>query len=130
MCLDDLQSACDCVIGHGSSATVRRVLHKASNTWLALKAIQFDVSSNEVRKRVTTELRTLFKSFHPNIISYYQSFLDAGCITIAMEFMDGGSLQHILDRQGGRPLQEAYISIIARQILQVGVLLVPTMVLF
>lgn len=66
---------------------------------LVLKVIQFDVSSDVVRKQVTTELRTLYGARHPHVVRYYQAFFDNGAITIVMEFMDKGSLADVLKQR-------------------------------
>ncbi|KAJ3671627.1 hypothetical protein LUZ60_007706 [Juncus effusus] len=38
---------------------------------------------------------------HPNIVKFYGAYEDEKCIYIAMEFLDGGSLQDALNLRGG-----------------------------
>lgn len=63
-----------------------------------VQVIQFDVRSEQLRKQISRELRTLHGSRHPNIVRYHQSFLQDGGITIAMEYMDRDTLAHLLKR--------------------------------
>jgi len=66
-----------------------------------LKVIQFDVNNATLRKQVTTELRSLANSHHPHVVSYRQSYLANGAVTILMEWMDGGSLADLLGKVRG-----------------------------
>ncbi|KAG2498421.1 hypothetical protein HYH03_003679 [Edaphochlamys debaryana] len=91
---DDFEELC--VIGQGSSGVAKKVRNKRDGRHMVLKVIQFDVSSDTVRKQVTTELRTLYGADHPNVVRYYAAFFDNGAITIAMEYCDAGSLADLL----------------------------------
>ncbi|KAG1673182.1 hypothetical protein FOA52_015293 [Chlamydomonas sp. UWO 241] len=110
--LDDLQNLG--VIGSGSSGVAKKVRNKHTGELLVLKVIQFDVSSDVLRKQVTTELRTLYGASHPHVVRYHQAFFDNGAITIVMEYMDGGSLADVLKVRKGLP--ERYIAELARQL--------------
>lgn len=48
---------------------------------------------------------------HPNIVKYYESFVDQNCLFIAMELVEGMSLQHYLNHltQQNRPMEEEEI---------------------
>lgn len=115
--MDDLQNVC--LVGHGSSGFVKKAIHKRTGLPLVVKVIHFDAQSELLRKQVTTELRTLYGSRHAHIVKYHQSFFDGGCITIVMEYMDAGSLAHVLQRHVATPLPEDMIAEIARQALEV-----------
>ncbi|GFR43084.1 hypothetical protein Agub_g4091 [Astrephomene gubernaculifera] len=91
---DDFEEIC--VIGQGSSGVAKKVRNKRDGRHMVLKVIQFDVSSDTVRKQVTTELRTLYGADHRNVVRYYAAFFDNGAITIAMEYCDAGSLGDLL----------------------------------
>ncbi|GLC37190.1 hypothetical protein PLESTB_000989600 [Pleodorina starrii] len=91
---DDFEEIC--VIGQGSSGVAKKVRNKRDGRLMVLKVIQFDVSSDTVRKQVTTELRTLYGADHRNVVRYYAAFFDNGAITIAMEYCDAGSLADLL----------------------------------
>lgn len=103
------------VIGSGSSGVAKKVRNKHNGQLLVLKVIQFDVSSDIIRKQVTTELRTLYGASHSHVVRYYQAFFDNGAITIVMEYMDGGSLADVLKHHKGLP--ERYIAELARQVM-------------
>ncbi|KAJ9533318.1 hypothetical protein QJQ45_026362 [Haematococcus lacustris] len=108
------------IIGSGSSGVAKKVRNRHTGALLVLKVIQFDVSSDTIRKQVTTELRTLYGASHQNIVKYHQAFFDNGAITIVMEYCDGGSLADVLRAvsrtRPGQAVPEKYIAEIARQV--------------
>ena len=61
-------------------------------TWVPVQVINCNLRSDETRKQVFGELRTLRSCRHRKIVRYYESFYDNGAVTIAMEYMDRGSL--------------------------------------
>lgn len=110
--LDDLEELG--IIGTGSSGVAKKMRNKHTGELLVLKAIQFDVNSDQTRKQVTTELRTMYGASHANIVRYYQSFFSNGAISIVMEYMDLGSLADVL--KVVKRIPEKYIAEIARQV--------------
>ncbi|KAI8472359.1 MAG: kinase-like domain-containing protein [Monoraphidium minutum] len=108
------------IVGSGSSGVVKKVRHQPSGEVLVLKVIQFDVNNETLRKqararaRVTTELRSLAGSRHPHVVSYRQSYLANGAVTILMEYMDCGSLADLLARAPRLP--ERLLAEVARQV--------------
>ena len=60
-------SCCSGVVRSDSCASMSVVLRQV---------IPFDVRSEVLRKQISRELRTLAGSRHPNIVAYYQSFLE------------------------------------------------------
>lgn len=102
-------------VGAGTSGVVNKVVHIPTGRTLALKVMQFDVSNDTVRKQITAELRTLYDSHHTFIVRYYQAYFEGGCIIVIMEFMDGGTLAHLLQRL--RVIEEPYLAVLARQAL-------------
>ena len=94
--LDDLQELS--TIGSGSSGVVKKVRHKSTADVFVLKVINFDVNSEQLRKQVIMELKTLYGAQHPHIVQYHQSYFANGAITILMEYMDGGSLYDLLQK--------------------------------
>ncbi|EFJ51614.1 hypothetical protein VOLCADRAFT_73333 [Volvox carteri f. nagariensis] len=112
--LDDFEEIC--VIGQGSSGVAKKVRNKRDGRLMVLKVIQFDVSSDVIRKQVTTELRTLYGAAHRNVVKYSAAWFDNGAITIAMEYCDAGSLADLLKRLAGPGLPEPVIAHIARQL--------------
>ncbi|KAG2439821.1 hypothetical protein HYH02_010455 [Chlamydomonas schloesseri] len=104
--IDDFEELC--VIGQGSSGVAKKVRNKRDGRHMVLKVIQFDVSSDTVRKQVTTELRTLYGADHPAVVRYYGAFFDNGAITIAMEYCDAGSLADLLKARAKQYQQQQH----------------------
>ncbi|KAG8470661.1 hypothetical protein KFE25_009082 [Diacronema lutheri] len=91
------------VVGHGSSGMVQKVLHKPSNSILALKVIPL-VAEEKVRRAILLELRTLHESHCSAIVSFYGAYYREGAVQIALEYMDA-SLMDIL-KGTGAPIPE------------------------
>eukprot|EP01031_Cornospumella_fuschlensis_P027372 gene27372-33062_t len=101
------------MIGRGSSGVVLRGMHGPTGTPLALKIINlFDRSK---REQLIREICTLYDAQCPNLITFYGAFYREGAITIALEYMDGGSLANVLAQVG--PIPESVLANMAFQIL-------------
>lgn len=61
-----------------------------------------DVSEN-VRKQIVLELKTLHKSQFEYVVTFYDAFFNEGSIHIALEYMDAGTLADILHKAGAIP---------------------------
>lgn len=87
-------------LGRGAQGSVILVRRKADNSEMVVKRIFVDdgCSNNEDREEVTNEIRVLSMLNHPNIVSYYGSFYEDGIINVVMEFADGGSLYHHIQK--------------------------------
>lgn len=82
-------------------------------TPLALKVINlFDRSK---REQLIREIVSLYDAQCPNLITFYGAFYREGSITIALEYMDGGSLANVLVQVG--PIPERVLAHITFQIL-------------
>jgi mitogen-activated protein kinase kinase 1 len=101
------------IIGRGSSSVVLHGVHAPTNTPLALKMINlFDKSK---REQLIREIIALYDANCPNMITFYGAFYRDGAITIALEYMDGGSLSNVLSQVG--PIPERVLACMAYQIL-------------
>eukprot|EP01035_Chromulina_nebulosa_P018869 gene18869-24655_t len=101
------------IIGRGCSSIVIYGIHSPTGTPLALKVINlFDRSK---RDQLIREIATLYDAQCPNLITFYGAFYREGAITIALEYMDGGSLANVLDQVG--PIPERALAGISFQIL-------------
>lgn len=70
--------------------------HSTTGTPLALKVINmFDKSK---REQLIREIDTLYDAQCPSLITFYGAFYREGSITIALEYMDGGSLANVLSQ--------------------------------
>ena len=101
------------IIGRGCSSVVVHGVHGPTGTPLALKIINlFDKSK---REQLIREIVTLYDAQCPNLITFYGAFYREGAITIALEYMDGGSLANVVNQIGYIP--EIVLGNIAFQIL-------------
>lgn len=101
------------IIGRGSSSVVLSATHGPTRTALALKVINlFDKSK---REQLIREIVTLYDAACPNLITFYGAFYREGAITIALEYMDGGSLANVLSQVG--PIPETVLANMAFQII-------------
>ena len=55
------------------------------------------------REQLIREIVLLYHVECPCLISFYGAFYREGAITIALEYMDGGSLANVLDQVGPIP---------------------------
>ena len=100
------------IIGRGSSSYVQHAVHKPTGTQVALKVINmFDKGK---RDQLMQEIATLYDAACPSIIGFYGAFYREGTISIALEYMDGGSLANMVHQLG--PLDEPVLAHIAFQI--------------
>eukprot|EP01029_Cantina_marsupialis_P002339 TRINITY_DN1215_c0_g2_i1.p1 TRINITY_DN1215_c0_g2~~TRINITY_DN1215_c0_g2_i1.p1 ORF type:complete len:661 (-),score=214.10 TRINITY_DN1215_c0_g2_i1:233-2215(-) len=114
------------VLGRGASGVVYKMIHRPSLKTVAVKKIP--VFEQGKRHQMVQELRTLntnsasLTSTHsskipcPFIVGFFDAFVVAneGSISIVVEYMDGGSLQDIIDT-GGIP-HEAVLKNIAYRV--------------
>lgn len=71
---------------------------------MALKEICLK-NEEQARDAIISELRMLQECDHPNIIKSYGAFLTENGVTIALEYMNAGSLASILQKVGRIPEQ-------------------------
>ncbi|XP_050223759.1 mitogen-activated protein kinase kinase 3 isoform X2 [Mercurialis annua] len=84
-------------IGSGASSVVQRAIHIPTHRILALKKI--NIFEKEKRQQLLTEIRTLCEApCNEGLVEFHGAFYtpDSGQISIALEYMDGGSLADIL----------------------------------
>ncbi|KAL0014381.1 hypothetical protein SO802_001450 [Lithocarpus litseifolius] len=87
-------------IGSGASSVVQRAIHIPNHKILALKKI--NIFEREKRQQLLTEIRTLCEApCYQGLVEFHGAFYvpDSGQISIALEYMDGGSLADILRLQ-------------------------------
>lgn len=78
------------------------------------QVINCNLRSDQTRKQIFGELRTLRSSRHPKIVRYYESFYDNGAVTIAMEYMDRGSIADLF--VAFRHVPEHFLSMVMAQV--------------
>lgn len=102
------------ILGQGSSGVVYKARHKIYGTTVALKHI--NVFDKERRTQIVKELETLYSSTCPRLVGFYGAFYTDGSISLALEYMEGGSLKDIQAIEGKIP--EGVMAIITEQVLQ------------
>lgn len=86
-------------IGHGSSGHVTKVIHKPTGLVMARKLIPLDEKTS---KQVARELQNLHNCNSPFIVGFYNVVHSGNGtdINIYMEYMNGGSLNHVMKKVG------------------------------
>jgi len=70
-------------------------MHKPTKRLIALKEVLIS-NDTRVRKSIISELRTLHDCDHHNILKSYGAFLTENGVSIALEYMNAGSLAGVL----------------------------------
>uniref|UniRef100_A0A914GTG0 mitogen-activated protein kinase kinase n=1 Tax=Globodera rostochiensis TaxID=31243 RepID=A0A914GTG0_GLORO len=107
---DVLERICD--LGHGNGGVVHKMRHIKSNrdVVLARKLVHLEVKPS-VRNQILKELEVLHKCNSPYIVGFYGAFTTNNDISICMEFMDGLSLDIVLQSVGR--IEEKWVGRIA-----------------
>eukprot|EP00667_Euglena_gracilis_P010736 EG_transcript_10932 len=107
----------DQLIGQGSQAIVKKVLHRPTNTYLAMKVINTCGAS---KKELYIELERVMDSYtdrnSPYLVTSYEAFFRDGRLHVLMELMEFGSLANILHKY--KTLSEEAAAIMAYHVLQ------------
>ena len=83
-------------LGRGSYGTVYKVQAKKCNhTVFVLKKIPMKHLKPKHQREALQEVQILKKLTHPNIITYYTSFVESECLYILMEYAAGGDLYSV-----------------------------------
>lgn len=99
-------------LGFGNGGVVMKVKHKPSGIIMARKVTfdRFFLSTNHflqlirlevkpsIRNQIIKELKILHNCNSPYIVGFYGAFYSEGEISICMEFMDGLSLDIVLNK--------------------------------
>ncbi|KAK4846431.1 hypothetical protein QYF36_017134 [Acer negundo] len=104
-------------IGSGASSVVQRAIHIPTHKIIALKKI--NIFEKEKRQQLLTEIRTLCEApCYEGLVEFHGAFYtpDSGQISIALEYMDGGSLADILRLR--KKIPEPVLSSMFQKILQ------------
>lgn len=105
-------------LGSGASGTVFKARHVPSNTLVALK--QLNAHDSDTRRQILNEMRTLCDNPNaPGLVKFYGAYYvaDSSQMSIALEYMDGGSLEDFAKVLPGNRIPEAPLSIIVGRVL-------------
>lgn len=104
-------------IGHGAMGVVYEAVDPTIGRKIALKAIRFDgigTTADEAVRRFKNEARASGGLNHPNIVTVYDAGEDEGNLYLAMEFIEGSTLESLIRAQ--RSLSPRQATDIVRQI--------------
>src|SRR5690242_8530854 len=104
-------------IGRGAMGVVYEALDPTIARKIALKAIRFDgigTTADEAARRFKNEARAAGGLNHPNIVTVYDAGEDNGILYLAMEFIEGSTLEALIRQQ--RTIATAQTIDIIRQV--------------
>ncbi|CAL9664005.1 Serine_threonine-protein kinase PknH [Streptomyces sp. enrichment culture] len=91
-------------IGRGGMAVVYRARDLRLDRTVALKLLAPELARNDTfRKRFTHESRVAAAIDHPHIVPIFEAGETDGVLYIAMRYVEGSDLRHLLDREGPLP---------------------------
>ena len=91
-------------LGSGAMGTVFRGKNKTNGEYVAIKLMSLALGTSDTAvARFKREVDILKQLKHPNIVSYKGSGRYHGAPFFIMEFVEGESLDHILEARGPSP---------------------------
>ena len=96
-------------LGKGAMGVVYKATDPNIGRTVAIKTLRFDVLSmdgEEMLQRFKNEARAAGVMNHPNIITIYDAGEQEGMFYIAMEYIEGHTLQQLLKQQKVQPLEK------------------------
>jgi serine/threonine-protein kinase len=91
-------------IGRGGMAVVYRARDLRLERTVALKLLAPELARNDTfRRRFTHESRAAAAIDHPHIVPVFEAGETDGVLYIAMRYVPGSDLRHVLDREGPMP---------------------------
>lgn len=93
-------------LGRGAMGIVYRGFDPMIGRTVAIKTVQLDAGDPELLKRFRREAQSAGVLSHPNIVTVYDAGEDQGLFYIAMELVEGETLQKMLLR-GPIPVEQA-----------------------
>uniref|UniRef100_A0AC35UDS0 Protein kinase domain-containing protein n=1 Tax=Rhabditophanes sp. KR3021 TaxID=114890 RepID=A0AC35UDS0_9BILA len=86
-------------LGQGNGGVVSKWRHIPTNVIMAAKVVHVEVRPTQ-KAQIMKELEILHKCTSPYIVGFYGAFTDNNDISICMEYMDGLSLDIVLQKTG------------------------------
>jgi len=115
---DEIEIDRTALLGRGAGGIVTRAVHIPTNTILAVKVVHVEDKSK--RTQLINDLHTLLRiQKSAFLIQLYAAYVhkETGCVNIALEYMDYGSLSDLKRKMQGA-WEDKYHSLIMMQILE------------
>ena len=106
------------ILGRGTAGVVELAVDPSTDEQFALKTIKYDGQTNDEQKAVAREIQSISRNtFCPILIRYYgaKSSRALGTVTLAMEYMDLGSLHSVMKLTA--PLPPVVLRVVAVKML-------------
>ncbi|CAG5116155.1 unnamed protein product [Candidula unifasciata] len=94
------------VVGRGAYGTVHLCVRLSDRKEVIIKQIPVEQMTKDERQAALNEVKVLSMLHHPNIIQYFENFLEDKALMIVMEYAQGGTLLDFLQNQNGCLLEE------------------------
>ncbi|XP_073421612.1 serine/threonine-protein kinase Nek8 isoform X3 [Dendrobates tinctorius] len=94
------------VVGRGAFGIVHLCWRKADQKLVIIKQIPVEQMTKDERLAAQNECQVLKLLNHPNIIEYYENFLEDKALMIAMEYAPGGTLADYIQKRCNSLLDE------------------------
>ena len=104
-------------VGRGAYGTVHLYRRRADGVAVVIKQIRVEDMTKEERQAALNEVNVLSILHHPNIIQYYENFVEDKALMIVMEYAHGGTMYDYLQKRKGKFLDEDEILRLFVQIL-------------
>ncbi|CAG9465192.1 unnamed protein product [Pedinophyceae sp. YPF-701] len=79
-------------IGSGAYGKAHRAVRKVDGTVLVVKVIEFQGMNERMKREVRNEVKVLGSLDHPNVVHYFECFVEEPNLFIVMEFCEDGDL--------------------------------------
>ena len=93
------------VIGRGAFASVWDATHLESGRRIALKVLRVDLATEQVFNRFAREIEVARRMKHPSVASVCEAMIDRKLAYIAMDFIEGMTLDRLVRSGDSSPLQ-------------------------
>ncbi|XP_030851438.1 serine/threonine-protein kinase Nek8 [Strongylocentrotus purpuratus] len=105
------------VVGRGAFGTVYLCRRLHDMKLIIIKQIPVEQMTKDERQSALNEVKVLSMLDHPNIIEYYENFLEDKALMIVMEYAEGGTVFEYLQQRGNALIEEDEVLRLMAQIL-------------
>ena len=84
------------LIGKGTYGKIYKAVRRSDGVVVALKKVNLKRQSSQEQTDTLNEIRVMERVDHPNIVKFYEAFLEGGSVYIVMEYLGGGDLSTLI----------------------------------